>query len=258
MSLVPKRCNDMMNLGRLQGYEGKLTSQGKLLQQETFCVWEQDGGVLSRSKDRRVFLFEQIIIFSELLRKGSSPPGYQYKKSIKVSYLAMQECVEGDPCKFVLSSRGSAERFTLQAASPSVKQLWVSHITELLDTQSNFLSALQSPIEYQRKEGGGTNLLTRPPSGFGPKASGRPPSVPPTPNGHNTHTQADGEAQDNELVLVIQDFSAVREDEITVLRGERVQILASNQHGQCLVYRPANTESPPAEGWVPRSVLFNH
>jgi hypothetical protein len=60
------------------------------------------------------------------------------------------------------------------------------------------------------------------------------------------------------LVLVIQDFSAVREDEITVLRGERVQILASNQHGQCLVYRPANTESPPAEGWVPRSVLFNH
>lgn len=110
MSLVPKRCNDMMNLGRLQGYEvhlslngvriqqrtvketvsgsvfqGKLTSQGKLLQQETFCVWEQDGGVLSRSKERRVFLFEQIVIFSELLRKGSNNPGYQFKNSIKVS-----------------------------------------------------------------------------------------------------------------------------------------------------------------------------
>lgn len=65
--------------------QGKLTSQGKLLQQETFCVWEQDGGVLSRSKERRVFLFEQIVIFSELLRKGSNNPGYQYKNSIKVS-----------------------------------------------------------------------------------------------------------------------------------------------------------------------------
>uniref|UniRef100_A0A8C6TYD1 DH domain-containing protein n=1 Tax=Neogobius melanostomus TaxID=47308 RepID=A0A8C6TYD1_9GOBI len=97
MSLVPKRCNDMMNLGRLQGYEGKLTSHGKLLQQETFCVCEQDGGVLSRSKERRVFLFEQIVIFSELLRKGSQNPGYQYKNSIKVSYLSMQEQVEGDP-----------------------------------------------------------------------------------------------------------------------------------------------------------------
>ena len=52
----------------------------------------------------------------------------------------MQESVEGDPCKFVLWSWGSAERFTLQAASPAIKQLWTAHITELLDTQSNFLS----------------------------------------------------------------------------------------------------------------------
>lgn len=65
--------------------QGKLTSQGKLLQQETFFVTEQDSGVLSRSKERRVFLFEQIVIFSELLRKGSSTPGYQFKKSIKVT-----------------------------------------------------------------------------------------------------------------------------------------------------------------------------
>lgn len=65
-------------------FQGKLTSQGKLLQQETFFVTEQDSGVLSRSKERRVFLFEQIVIFSELLRKGSSTPGYQFKKSIKV------------------------------------------------------------------------------------------------------------------------------------------------------------------------------
>lgn len=114
MSEVPKLCNDMMNLGRLQGYEvlfhtnfslslhssccprvqllkpawlslqGNLANQGKLLQQETFFVTEQDAGVLSRSKERRVFLFEQIVIFSELLRKGSSTPGYQFKKSIKV------------------------------------------------------------------------------------------------------------------------------------------------------------------------------
>lgn len=111
MSEVPKLCNDMMNLGRLQGYEvcyhanisltgvllklqllkppwlslqGNLANQGKLLQQETFFVTEQDAGVLSRSKERRVFLFEQIVIFSELLRKGSSTPGYQFKKAIKV------------------------------------------------------------------------------------------------------------------------------------------------------------------------------
>ncbi|XP_055358120.1 kalirin-like isoform X2 [Betta splendens] len=247
MSLVPKRCNDMMNLGRLQGYEGKLTSQGKLLQQETFCVWEQDGGVLSRSKERRVFLFEQIIIFSELLRKGSNNPGYQYKNSIKVTYLAMQDSVDGDPCKFVLWSRGSAERFTLQASCSSIKMTWVENIAALLDAQNNFLSALQSPIEYQRKEGG--IAVTR------PLSSGRPPSAPPTPNGHATQPPPDSEQDDQELVLVLQDFVAVREDEISVFRGEKVQILASNQQGQSLVYRPANSDSPAAEGWVPRRVL---
>ncbi|KAK2857154.1 hypothetical protein Q5P01_005889 [Channa striata] len=250
MSLVPKRCNDMMNLGRLQGYEGKLTSQGKLLQQETFCVWEQDGGVLSRSKERRVFLFEQIVIFSELLRKGSNNPGYQYKNSIKVSYLAMQDSVDSDPCKFVLWSRGSAERFTLQASSASVKMTWVETIAALLDAQNNFLSALQSPIEYQRKEGGIS--VTR------PLSSGRPPSAPPTPNGHATQPPPDIEQDDQELVLVLQDFVAVREDEISVFRGEKVQILASNQQGQSLVYRPANSDSPAAEGWVSRSVLNTH
>lgn len=66
--------------------QGKLTAQGKLLLQDTFFVTEHDSGVLSRSKERRVFLFEQIVIFSELLRKGSSTPGYQFKKSIKVEW----------------------------------------------------------------------------------------------------------------------------------------------------------------------------
>ncbi|KAM9767056.1 LOW QUALITY PROTEIN: kalirin RhoGEF kinase b [Menidia menidia] len=250
MSLVPKRCNDMMNLGRLQGYEGKLTSQGKLLQQETFCVWEQDGGVLSRSKERRVFLFEQVVIFSEPLRKGSANPGYQFKNSIKVSYLAMQDGVDGDPCKFVLWSRGSAERFTLQASSASIKVTWAETVSALLDAQNNFLSALQSPIEYQRKEGGIS--VSR------PLSSGRPPSAPPTPNGHAAQPLADADPDDQELVLVLQDFVAVREDEISVFRGEKVQILSSNQQGQSLVYRPANSDSPAAEGWVPRSVLRTH
>lgn len=114
--MVPKRCNDMMNVGRLQGFEvrrvlhlnviqnpdlpvlpspsfpsllslqGKIVAQGRLLLQDTFMVSDQDGGLLSRMKERRVFLFEQIVIFSEPLdkKKGFSTPGYLFKNSIKV------------------------------------------------------------------------------------------------------------------------------------------------------------------------------
>uniref|UniRef100_A0A8C5EAA0 Triple functional domain protein-like n=1 Tax=Gouania willdenowi TaxID=441366 RepID=A0A8C5EAA0_GOUWI len=67
MCVVPKRCNDMMNVGRLQGFEGKIVAQGRLLLQDTFMVTDQDGGLLSRMKERRVFLFEQIVIFSDFL-----------------------------------------------------------------------------------------------------------------------------------------------------------------------------------------------
>ncbi|RXN07157.1 kalirin-like isoform X1 [Labeo rohita] len=250
-----------------QDIEGKLTSQGKLLQQETFFVTEQDSGVLSRSKERRVFLFEQIVIFSELLRKGSSTPGYQFKKSIK----------------FVLSCRGSAERFTLQAANTDIKQVWVQHITELLDLQNNFLSALQSPIEYH-KERSGSQSLTRTSSSSGrigqsnsrpsstvslgaekPSLSGRSstPVKLTTSNGgpcHDSdryHKQFDGVGCNgtSSSLMVTQDYNALKENEICVTQGETVQILATNQQNMYLVYRPANSQSPAAEGWVPGHVL---
>ncbi|XP_075447679.1 rho guanine nucleotide exchange factor 25 isoform X2 [Ascaphus truei] len=163
MCFVPKRCNDMMNLGRLQGFEGKITAQGKLLQQDTFVVAEQESNFLTRSKERRVFLFEQIIIFSEPIdkKKGFSLPGYIFKNNIKVSGLGIEEPVDNDPCKFLLTSRGtdrSLVRFVLQASSPEIRMAWVRDIGQILDSQRNFLNALQSPIEYQRRESKSNSL----------------------------------------------------------------------------------------------------
>uniref|UniRef100_A0A8C6WPC9 Kalirin n=1 Tax=Neogobius melanostomus TaxID=47308 RepID=A0A8C6WPC9_9GOBI len=276
MSQVPKLCNDMMNLGRLQGYEGKLTSQGKLLQQETFFVSEQDAGVLSRSKERRVFLFEQIVIFSELLRKGSSTPGYLFKKGIKVSYLGLEDSVDNDPCKFVLLCRGSSERFTLQAANVEIKQVWVQHIKERLEFQSNLLNALQFPMTYQNEKSsslnrsrstsssqqtGGTSH-SRPSSavGFSDKDAERGKGLikVSTSNGGSCFSPRDSDGGCNGVsstMLVTQDYSALKENEINVSQGEVVQILATNQQNMYLVFRPANIQSPAAEGWVPGHVL---
>nr|XP_023688395.1 rho guanine nucleotide exchange factor 25-like isoform X2 [Paramormyrops kingsleyae] len=163
MCFVPKRCNDMMNVGRLQGFEGKITAQGKLLQQDTFMVTEQDNSILSRARERRVFLFEQLVIFSEPIdrKKGFSLPGYIFKYSIKVSCLGLEACDEADTCRFVLTSRGtngSGVRFTLQAPTPDICRAWVLDVGQILETQRNFLNALQSPIEYQRREGKSSSL----------------------------------------------------------------------------------------------------
>ncbi|XP_059396233.1 rho guanine nucleotide exchange factor 25-like isoform X3 [Carassius carassius] len=163
MCFVPKRCNDMMNVGRLQGFEGKITAQGKLLQQDTFSVTEQDSSILSRAKERRVFLFEQLVIFSEPIdrKKGFSLPGYIFKNSIKISCLGLEACVDGDPNRFALTSRGadgSTVRFVLHSLSQDICKAWVSDVSQILETQRNFLNALQSPIEYQRRESKSNSL----------------------------------------------------------------------------------------------------
>ncbi|XP_059968041.1 rho guanine nucleotide exchange factor 25 isoform X3 [Mesoplodon densirostris] len=169
MCFVPKRCNDMMTLGRLRGFEGKLTAQGKLLGQDTFWVTEPEAGGLlsSRGRERRVFLFEQIIIFSEALGggvRGGTQPGYVYKSSIKVSCLGLERNLQGDPCRFALTSRGpegGIQRYVLQTADPAVSQAWIKQVAQILESQRDFLNALQSPIEYQRRESQ-TNSLGRP------------------------------------------------------------------------------------------------
>nr|XP_015106430.1 rho guanine nucleotide exchange factor 25 isoform X4 [Vicugna pacos] len=169
MCFVPKRCNDMMTLGRLRGFEGKLTAQGKLLGQDTFWVTEPEAGGLlsSRGRERRVFLFEQIVIFSEALgggARGGTQPGYVYKSSIKVSCLGLEGNLQGDPCRFALTSRGpegGIQRYILQTADPAVSQAWIKQVAQILESQRDFLNALQSPIEYQRRESQ-TNSLGRP------------------------------------------------------------------------------------------------
>ncbi|XP_020502466.1 rho guanine nucleotide exchange factor 25 [Labrus bergylta] len=163
MCFVPKRCNDMMNVGRLQGFEGKITAQGKLLQQDTFSVSEQESGLMSRPRERRVFLFEQLVIFSEPIdkKKGFSCPGYTFKNSIKVSCLGVEDHSEEDPCCLALTSRGTngiLTRYIMQTSSPDIQEAWLNDVVQMLETQRNFLNALQSPIEYQRKESKSSSL----------------------------------------------------------------------------------------------------
>uniref|UniRef100_A0A6Q2Y0A9 non-specific serine/threonine protein kinase n=1 Tax=Esox lucius TaxID=8010 RepID=A0A6Q2Y0A9_ESOLU len=282
MCIVPKRCNDMMSVGRLQGFDGKLVAQGRLMLQDTFMVSDPEGG--GRMRERRVFLFEQVVVFSEPLdkKKGFSMPGFLYKNSIKVSCLGLEDSVDGDPCTFVLTSRvtnSSVESFVLHSSHLGVRQVWTLQISQILESQRNFLNALTSPMEYQRNHvgaGGGAPSRIPQPSRLpqplrhphhsgaadpdGPsKMSGRP-RLPPCYRacvcvcgrfpGHRSCSSSSVST-----MLVTQDYVALKEDEISVSQGEVVQILASNQQNMFLVFRAATEQGPAAEGWIPGYVL---
>uniref|UniRef100_A0A4W6EMP7 Uncharacterized protein n=1 Tax=Lates calcarifer TaxID=8187 RepID=A0A4W6EMP7_LATCA len=285
MCVVPKRCNDMMNVGRLQGFDGKIVAQGRLLLQDTFMVSDQDGGLLSRMKERRVFLFEQIVIFSEPLdkKKGFSTPGYLFKNSIKVSWLGLEENAD-DPCKFTLTSRsssGNLERYTLHSTSPGVSQVWVHQVSQILENQRNFLNGMTLPCTQNYNSSSLCGPRSRPsripqpssrlpqpvhhhhpPGPEGPDRSAgmwspcHPQSLPSNPYSDTTINGDESSSSSSvSTMLVTQDYVAVKEDEISVVQGEVVQMLASNQQNMFLVYRAANEHCPAAEGWIPGFVL---
>uniref|UniRef100_A0A672ZBR8 non-specific serine/threonine protein kinase n=1 Tax=Sphaeramia orbicularis TaxID=375764 RepID=A0A672ZBR8_9TELE len=269
MCIVPKRCNDMMNVGRLQGFDGKIVAQGRLLLQDTFMVSDPEGGLLGRMKERRVFLFEQLVIFSEPLdkKKGFSLPGFLYKNSIKISCLGLEENIEGDPCKFMLTSRlsnGTTESFVLHSSHPGVREVWTLQIAQILESQRNFLNAQTPtpanavtpipratvgplPSTPSSKPRPGAVSPMAPPlatPAFGKEVLVPPPPSPGQKSGSGVST-----------MLVTQDYMAVKEDEISVIQGEVVQILASNQQNMFLVFRAATEQGPAAEGWIPGFVL---
>lgn len=66
---------------------------------------------------------------------------------LQISCLGVEACVEGDPCRFALTSRGAdgnTVRFVLQTTTPDISQAWVADVGQILETQRNFLNGENS------------------------------------------------------------------------------------------------------------------
>ncbi|XP_074654482.1 kalirin-like isoform X2 [Tubulanus polymorphus] len=159
MKVVPKEANDMMNVGRLQGFDGKITALGHLKLQETLNVAERSAVAgQQKFKERRVFLFQQIIILSEMIerKKGNiSNCRYIYKKSVKANQMSLQDNVENEPLQFIIidKSPGSDMKYYIEASSKEVREQWISEIRNILDMQAGLVRALTNPLVFmQQKE----------------------------------------------------------------------------------------------------------
>ncbi|KAJ8968250.1 hypothetical protein NQ317_012959 [Molorchus minor] len=153
MVVVPKTANDMMDVGRLQGFEGKITAQGKLLLHDILTVSDYGTtNAMGKNKDLHVFLFEQSIIFSEVIGKKTqfTSPQYIYKAHLqinKMSFKTKEDC-------FILEStdpKANGLAFLCQAPTEEMQEQWLQTIREILQTQKDFLKAIQSPIAYQKE-----------------------------------------------------------------------------------------------------------
>ncbi|KAL1456436.1 hypothetical protein WDU94_001167 [Cyamophila willieti] len=174
MHEVPKNANDMMDVGRLQGFDGKITAQGKLLLHGPLYCWEStvnsssgnSSSSSSRSKELQVFLFEQTMIFSEAVGKKTqfTNPVYIHKAHIQVNKMSVEDKVPDEllpsssssslSTPFLLKSTDPKKpplTFVCHAHSEESRSEWLRCLGLILQTQRDFLKAIQSPIAYQKE-----------------------------------------------------------------------------------------------------------
>ena len=159
MTEVPKEADDMMQFGRLQGFEGSVVQQGKVLVQDKVQLSENVSA--PRFRERRLFLFERILIVAEEIapRNKSVVPvsTYIFKRSIGVMTLFHEDRVPPAavssslpdgvlPRLFIVGDRSRLDvRFLVDPLSDDSKATWLEKLRGLHQSQNDFLNALLDP-----------------------------------------------------------------------------------------------------------------
>lgn len=155
MCIVPKACDDMMQVGRLQNFDGNLNAQGKLLFQGLLQISECSPSQPFKGKERIVFLFEQSAIIADSIPKRNefSSPTYIFKNQIMVNKMVLESDVADEPTRFILRSNDPNQSiaFLCQANSVEEKEQWLEKISTQLDQQKALLAALVDPKKYQNQ-----------------------------------------------------------------------------------------------------------
>ncbi|KAJ8777945.1 hypothetical protein J1605_014050 [Eschrichtius robustus] len=125
--------NDLLAMDAIQGCDVNLKEQGQLVRQDEFTVRS------GRHKSlRRVFLFEELLLFSKPRRGPKGVDTFAYKRSFKMADLGLTECCGDSNLRFEIwfRRRKARDTFVLQAASLATKQAWTADISRLLWRQA--------------------------------------------------------------------------------------------------------------------------
>ncbi|XP_049559731.1 puratrophin-1 [Orcinus orca] len=125
--------NDLLAMDAIQGCDVNLKEQGQLVRQDEFTVCS------GRHKSlRRVFLFEELLLFSKPRRGPKGIDTFAYKRSFKMADLGLTECSGDSNLRFEVwfRRRKARDTFVLQAASLATKQAWTADISRLLWRQA--------------------------------------------------------------------------------------------------------------------------
>ncbi|XP_034550824.1 uncharacterized protein LOC117820972 [Notolabrus celidotus] len=126
--------NDLLTMDAIQDCDVNLKEQGQLVRQDEFTV-------LFRKKKcvRRVFLFEELILFSKTKKTDIGNDVYVYKQSFKTSDIGMthNSGVSGLCFEIWFRRRKIEDTYTLKTSSMELKKAWTTDLERILWDQAN-------------------------------------------------------------------------------------------------------------------------
>ncbi|KAG8565440.1 hypothetical protein GDO81_012851 [Engystomops pustulosus] len=125
--------NDLLAMDDIQDCDVNLKEQGRLLRQGEFVI-----SYRKRKCLRRVFLFEDLILFSKTKKAPSGKEIYVYKQSFKTSEIGLTHTLGGSGLCFEIwfRRRKLEDTYTFQAPSPDVKESWTGDLQKILWDQA--------------------------------------------------------------------------------------------------------------------------
>ncbi|XP_040908256.1 uncharacterized protein LOC121191194 [Toxotes jaculatrix] len=125
--------NDLLTMDAIQDCDVNLKEQGQLIRQDEFTVFFR-----KKKCVRRIFLFEDLILFSKTKRTDVGNDVYVYKQSFKTSDIGMthNSGVSGLCFEIWFRRRKSEDTYTLKASSMEVKKAWTTDLERILWDQA--------------------------------------------------------------------------------------------------------------------------
>ncbi|TDH10737.1 hypothetical protein EPR50_G00078570 [Perca flavescens] len=125
--------NDLLTMDAIQECDVNLKEQGQLIRQDEFTVFFK-----KKKCVRRIFLFEDLILFSKTKRTDIGNDVYVYKQSFKTSDIGMTHNSSVSSLCFEIwfRRRKREDTYTLKASSMELKKAWTTDLEKILWDQA--------------------------------------------------------------------------------------------------------------------------
>ncbi|XP_039867404.1 uncharacterized protein plekhg4 isoform X7 [Simochromis diagramma] len=126
--------NDLLAMDAIRDCDVNLKEQGQLIRQDEFTVWSG-----RRKCQRRIFLFEELVLFSKPKKMEGGLDVFIYKHSFKTADVGLTESTGDSGLKFEIWFRRRTSKnqtFILQATTTDAKHAWTNDIARILWTQA--------------------------------------------------------------------------------------------------------------------------